>query len=251
MNETMKIAAIIPARYQSTRFIGKPLALIAGKPMIERVYQQAARCEKFFDVIVATDDRRIADVVDSFGGHAVMTSPHHGSGTERLWEVLEQCDFDAAVNIQGDEPIISEILLSELVDRLETGRHEVVTAYHYNNSYEDYLSRHVVKVVIDTNSQALYFSRSPIPFVEEKDFSGFFHHIGIYGYLKRAVETFIKLPKSPLEKSEKLEQLRFLENGISIHVMHSKYRGLGVDVPGDVQRIEKMLLEEEENKKHE
>lgn len=251
MNKNMKIAAIIPARYHSTRFIGKPLALIAGKPMIERVYCQAALCEKFSDIIVATDDQRIADVVESFGGHAVMTSPHHSSGTERLWEVIEHRDFDAAVNIQGDEPIISEILLLELVDRLETGRCEVVTAYHYNNSYEDYLSRHVVKVVIGANSRALYFSRSPIPFVEEKDFSGFFHHIGIYGYLKGAVETFIKLPKSPLEKLEKLEQLRFLENGIQIDVMQSKYRGLGVDVPGDVQRIEKMLLEKEENKNHE
>ncbi|MCX6582569.1 MAG: 3-deoxy-manno-octulosonate cytidylyltransferase [Candidatus Aminicenantes bacterium] len=251
MKKTMKIAAIIPARYHSTRFIGKPLALIAGKPMIERVYCQAARCEKFSEVIVATDDRRIADVVERFGGHAVMTSPHHGSGTERLWEVLENRDFDAAVNIQGDEPIISENLLRDLVDRLETGRHEVVTAYHYNNSYEDYLSRHVVKVVMDANSRALYFSRSPIPFAEEKDFPGFFHHIGLYGYLKRAVEAFIKLPKAPLEKTEKLEQLRFLENGIAIDVMQSRYRGLGVDVPGDVQRIEKMLLEEEEIKKHE
>lgn len=243
----MKIAAIIPARYHSTRFMGKPLALIAGKPMIERVYRQVARCEKFSDIIVATDDQRIADAVENFSGHAVMTSPLHNSGTERLWEVLENRDFDAAVNIQGDEPIISEKLLAELVEQLETGQHDVVTAYHYNTSYEDYLSRHVVKVVTGSDSQALYFSRSPIPFIEKKDFSGFFHHIGLYGYLKRAVEKFIKLPHSSLEKTEKLEQLRFLENGIPIKVIQSRYPALGVDVPSDVQRIELMLLKQKEN----
>ncbi len=247
----MKIAAIIPARYKSTRFMGKPLALIAGKPMIERVYCQAAKCDRFSHIIAATDDQRIVDVVEAFGGHAVMTSPHHGSGTERLWEVLENRDFDAAVNIQGDEPIISEKLLAQLCRQLETGRHEVVTAYYYNNSYEDYLSKHVVKVVMDNHFQALYFSRSPIPFVEEADFSGFFQHIGLYGYLRDAVETFIKLPKSPLEKTEKLEQLRFLGNGISIKVIESRYPALGVDVPEDVQRIEKILKEMEEEEKKE
>lgn len=247
----MKIAAIIPARYHSTRFPGKPLALIAGKPMIERVYRQAARCEKFSDVIVATDDQRIADAVKGFGGQAVMTSPNHSSGTERLWEVIENRDFDAAVNIQGDEPVISEKLLSELVDQLETGRYEVITAYHFNSSYEDYLSRHVVKAVMGSDGRALYFSRSPIPFIEKNDFTGFFHHIGLYGYLKRAVEFFIKLPKSALENMEKLEQLRFLENGVGIKVIQSRYPALGVDVPEDVRRIECMLLKQEEKRKNE
>ncbi|MCU0284759.1 MAG: 3-deoxy-manno-octulosonate cytidylyltransferase [Acidobacteria bacterium] len=245
----MKIAAIIPARYQSTRFPGKPLALISGKPMIERVYRQAILCNKFADVIVATDDQRIAEVVTGFGGHVAMTSAHHNSGTERLWEVLEYKDFDAAVNIQGDEPIISEKLLTELVDELKTRRHDVVTAYHVNSSYEDYLSRHVVKVIMNARGRALYFSRSPIPFYEKKDFISFFHHVGLYGYLKSAVETFIKLPKSALENIEKLEQLRFLENDIDIKVIQSRYPALGVDVPEDVQRIEKMLLEQEEKQK--
>ncbi len=244
----MKIAAIIPSRYSSSRFMGKPLALIAGKPMIERVYRQAAKCEKFSDIIVATDDRRIADVVKGFGGNAAMTSPHHGSGTERLWEVLEKSDFDAAVNIQGDEPIISERLLHQLYLQLETGRHQVVTAYYYNTFYRDYLSRNVVKAVMDKNLQALYFSRASVPSVEEKDFKGFFQHIGLYGYLKSAVAAFIKFPKSQLEKMEKLEQLRFLENGIPINVIHSRYRALGVDVPGDIQRIEKILKEKEKEK---
>ncbi len=240
----MKTAAIIPARYSSSRFMGKPLALIAGKPMIQRVYLQAAKCKLFSDVIVATDDERIARVVEEFGGHAVLTSPDHGSGTERLWEVLENSDFDAAVNVQGDEPIVSEKLLAQVCRELETGQHDVVTAYYFNTSYEDYLSRNVVKVVMDNTFNALYFSRASIPSVEEADFPGFFQHIGLYGYLKKSVETFIKLPASQLEKKEKLEQLRFLENGIPIKVIRSRYRALGVDVPGDVKRIEKILNEE-------
>jgi len=240
----MKIAAIIPARYSSSRFMGKPLALIAGKPMIQRVYLQASKCKQFSDVIVATDDERIARVVEAFGGHAVLTSPRHGSGTERLWEVLENRDFDAAVNIQGDEPIVSEKLLTQVCRELESGLHDVVTAFYLNTSYDDYLSRNVVKVVMDQSFYALYFSRASIPSVEKKDFSGFFQHIGLYGYLKSAVETFINFPASPLEKKEKLEQLRFLENGISIKVIRSRYRALGVDVPEDIERIEKILKEE-------
>lgn len=242
----MKIAAIIPSRYNSTRFKGKPLAIIDGKPMIERVYEQAARCEKFFDIIVATDDIRIADVVNAFGGHVVMTSPEHSSGTERLWEVFENRDFDAVINIQGDEPIISEKLISRIYDKLETGKYEVVTPAYHNTSYEDYLSKTVVKVVMDENFLALYFSRSPIPFVEEKDFSGFFQHIGLYGYLKNAIETFVKLPKSKLEKIEKLEQLRFLENNIHVKVFQSQYQSVGVDIPEDIGRIEKLLRRENE-----
>jgi 3-deoxy-manno-octulosonate cytidylyltransferase (CMP-KDO synthetase) len=238
----MKIAAIIPSRYHSIRFKGKPLAMIKGKTMIERVYRQAAKCERFSDIIVATDDKRIAQVVETFGGHVTMTSPGHDSGTERLWEVLEKRDFDAVINIQGDEPLISEALISRVFDELETGTYQVVTPAYFSTSYTDYRSRHVVKVVVAENFQALYFSRSPIPFVEETDFSGFFHHIGLYGYLKRAVETFIKLPKSRLEKLEKLEQLRFLENNIPIKVIQSQYPSLGVDVPEDIQRIEKMLI---------
>jgi len=241
----MKIAAIIPARYHSIRFKGKPLAMIKGKTMIERVYRQAARCEKFSDIIVATDDQRIARAVESFGGHVTMTSPDHDSGTERLWEVLENRDFDAVINIQGDEPLVSEKLISNVFDELNTGTYQVVTPAYFSTSYADYQSRHVVKVVVSENFQALYFSRSPIPFVEETDFSGFFHHIGLYGYLKRAVEIFIKLPKSRLEKSEKLEQLRFLENNIPIKVIQSEYPSLGVDVPEDIQRIEKMLISRE------
>ncbi len=237
----MKIAAIIPARYKSTRFEGKPLVSICGKPMIERVYRQAEKCDKFADVIVATDDERIAGCVDSFGGKFVYTSPEHGSGTERLWEVLEKNYFDAAVNIQGDEPAIPVKLLSDLYDQLDSGEFPVVTAGFFNTSYKDFLSRHVVKAVVGENSRALYFSRSPVPFTEETDFAGFYHHIGLYGYLRDAVESFIKLPRGKLETAEKLEQLRFLENGIPIKVIDSEFPSMGVDVPGDVRVIEKIL----------
>lgn len=220
--------------------------MIAGKPMIERVYLQAAKCKSFCDIIVATDDDRIADTVKNFGGHAVMTSPDHRSGTDRLWEVLEKSDFDAAVNIQGDEPIVSEKLIAQLYRQLESGEFPVVTPAYFNTSFDDFQSRHVVKAVVAEDFRALYFSRSPIPFMDPSNFNGFYHHIGLYGYLKSAVETFVNSPPAKLEKIEKLEQLRFLENDIPIKVINSDYRSIGVDVPEDILRIEKILREDHE-----
>jgi 3-deoxy-manno-octulosonate cytidylyltransferase (CMP-KDO synthetase) len=239
----VKIAAIIPARYHSTRFEGKPIVKIKGIPMIERVYRQVEASGKFpsTHIMVATDDQRIASVVDSFGGNVVMTSARCTSGSQRLWEVMEHRDFDAVINIQGDEPIIPPALIAALFDELDSCKYEVVTPAYYSHSYEDYLSRHVVKVVVDRDFRALYFSRSPIPFMEKKDFSGFHHHIGMYGYLQDSLKRFIDLPPSPLETMEKLEQLRFLENGIGIKVIPGQYRSLGVDVPEDVERVERIL----------
>ncbi|MFC2146798.1 3-deoxy-manno-octulosonate cytidylyltransferase [Acidobacteriota bacterium] len=239
----MNIAAIIPARYHSTRFEGKPIVKIKGLPMIERVYRQVEASGKFISthIMVATDDQRIATVVDVFGGNVVMTSPRCSSGSERLWEVLENRDFDAILNIQGDEPIVPGELIASLYDELNSCKYEVVTPAYYSNSYEDYLSRHVVKVVVDRDFRALYFSRSPIPFMEKKNFTGFHHHIGMYGYLKDSLKGFINLPPSPLENTEKLEQLRFLENSIGIKVIQSEYQSVGVDVPEDVVKVEKIL----------
>lgn len=239
----MKIAAIIPARFQSTRFEGKPLVKICGVTMIERVYRQVEKCGKFpaGHIIVATDDRRIADEVVSFGGTARMTSPHHQSGSERLWEVLQNGDFEAAINIQGDEPIISPRLIASLYDELKSGTSPVVTPAYYNTEYKDFLSRHVTKVVLDKNSRALYFSRSPIPFTEEKDFKGFHHHLGMYGYFCQSLEMFVKAERSTLEALEKLEQLRFLENGIPIKVISSPEKSVGVDVPEDLVEVEGIL----------
>jgi 3-deoxy-manno-octulosonate cytidylyltransferase (CMP-KDO synthetase) len=239
----VNIAAIIPARYHSTRFEGKPIVKIKGIPMIERVYRQVEASGKFpsAHIIVATDDQRIASVVDAFGGNVVMTSPRCASGSERLWEVLENRDFDAVINIQGDEPIVPGELIAALYDELNSCKYEVVTPAYCSNSYEDYLSRHVVKVVVDWDFRALYFSRSPIPFMEKKNFTGFHHHIGMYGYLKDSLKRFINLPPSPLENTEKLEQLRFLENRIGIKVIQSEYQSVGVDVPEDVEKVEKIL----------
>ena len=211
--------------------------------MIERVYRQVEKCGKFTptQIIVATDDTRIESLVKSFGGNAVMTSIHHRSGTERIWEVLKHRDFDAVINIQGDEPAVPIQLIATIHDELDTGKYGVVTPAHFSHSYENYLSKNVVKVVLTRDSRALYFSRSPLPFMEKTDFNGFHHHIGIYGYLKSSLEQFFTLPPSPLEGTEKLEQLRFLENNIGIKVVISQTPSLGVDTPEDVAVVEKML----------
>jgi 3-deoxy-D-manno-octulosonate cytidylyltransferase len=239
----VKIAALIPARYHSSRFKGKPLVKIKEKPMIEWVYRRVMESKKFSSslIMVATDDERIFSVVKAFGGNAVMTSPHHTSGTERLWEVVENRDVDAVINIQGDEPVVSPELIAALYDELSTSEHEVVTPVYYNPSYADYLSKHVVKVVVDQEFRALYFSRSHIPFTEKNEFKGFYHHIGLYGYSKSALKRFINLPHAPLELTEKLEQLRFLQNNIPIKVIISQSLSIGVDVPEDVEKVEKHL----------
>lgn len=243
----MKISAIIPSRYHSTRFDGKPLALIKGKPMIQWVCSQVRESGKFEDILVATDDQRIADAVEGFGETAVFTSPNHSSGSERLWEVMQSHSCDAAVNIQGDEPIVSKQLIKDLYDQLDTGRFDVVTPVYYNTSYEEFLSPHVVKAVADGSMNALYFSRSPVPYCDRSSFQGFFQHIGMYGYLSDALRRFIQWPAAKLEKLEKLEQLRFLENGIKIKLIESRYKSIGVDVPSDIARVEKILEKAELN----
>lgn len=240
----MKIAAVIPSRYQSSRFPGKPLAVIRGMSMLERVYRQVEKCGRFSDILVATDDERILAEVQRFAGRAVMTDNRHTSGTERLWEVIEKSDFAGAVNIQGDEPAIPPQLIAALYDELERGQYPVVTAAYLNDSLEDFQAENVVKVVLDRNLQALYFSRSPVPFIKAADFKNFYQHLGIYGYSREALKTFVKSPGAESEKREKLEQLRFLENGIPIKVILSQEKSHGVDVPGDISRIEKILDEQ-------
>lgn len=239
----MNIGAIIPARYESSRFRGKPLAKISGISMIERVYRQVLKSEKFKEIIVATDSNLIAEEVEKFNGKFIMTSPDCSSGTERVWEVLKESNLDAAINIQGDEPLISEKLISEIYDRLEKGRDPVVTAAYFNESFDDFNSVNIVKSVFDINGNALYFSRSPIPGQQLSGFTGFYHHIGIYGYTRDALSSFFNLPPSKMEQTEKLEQLRFIENGINICVIKTDYRSIGVDVPLDINKIEKILKE--------
>lgn len=239
----MNIGAIIPARYNSSRFPGKPLAIISGISMIERVYRQAEKSGRFNKIIVATDNQSIADEVNRFGGIVEMTPEDCLTGTDRVWEVLKKSELDGAVNIQGDEPLISEDLISAIHDELTGGKTPVVTAAFHNNSEADFQSPNVVKCVFDSSGSALYFSRSPVPGQQLTGFSGFYHHVGIYGYTRKALAEFTALPPSRHEQMEKLEQLRFLDNGIRISVVQTEYRSIGVDVPKDIKKIENIIGE--------
>jgi 3-deoxy-manno-octulosonate cytidylyltransferase (CMP-KDO synthetase) len=237
----MKIAAVIPSRFQSTRFPGKPLAQIAGKTMIERVYRQVEKANCFSEIIVATDDQRIFDEVAAFGGIAKMTDAAINSGSERVWSVLAKSDCDAAVNIQGDEPLISEKLIFQIHDALSKKTSAVVSAARFNVSYQDFLSKNIIKVVLAADHQAIYFSRSPVPFCEKDIFNGFFQHIGIYGYTREALETYMKGEISPMEKTEKLEQLRFLHLGMDVAIIFTEYESHGVDIPADIDKVTAIL----------
>ncbi len=239
----MKIVAVIPARFDSKRFRGKPLVKLVGKTMIERVYTQVANTKLFDKIIVATDDLRIAKEVKRFGGSVEITSTEHNSGTDRVWEVVKDMDIDAVVNIQGDEPLIPEKLIEELFNSLSNEDSEVVTAAFHNNSIKDFRSPDIVKVVVDIFGYALYFSRSSIPNIENTNFDHFLNHIGIYGYKKNTLKKFIEAKTSLLEDQEKLEQLRFLENGIKIKVLDTSYKSIGVDVPSDIETVEKLIKE--------
>jgi len=235
----MRIAAVIPARYESSRFPGKPLARIAGLSMIERVYRQAVKAGGFADIIVATDDVRIRDEVAGFGGSVEMTDKTIKSGTERVWAAIAKRDFDAVVNIQGDEPLIPEKLVDEVRRALATT--EIVSAARHSDSYDDFCSRHVVKVVCDEGGHSLYFSRAPIPFSEKGSFRGFLQHIGIYGYSKEMLRVFISNGPTELEQRENLEQLRFLALGQPIRVLLTDFVAHGVDIPEDIGKIESLL----------
>jgi 3-deoxy-manno-octulosonate cytidylyltransferase (CMP-KDO synthetase) len=243
----MKIIGIIPARYGSTRFPGKPLALIAGKTLIQRVVEQCQKAKSLSEVIVATDDTRIWEVVQDFC-RVEMTSPEHPSGTDRLAEVVTRCECDAAVNIQGDEPLIEPAVIDAVAAALS--QHEMSTAATPVKSIAEYDNPNVVKVVVNAAGRALYFSRRTIPYL--RDAAGgsaaaqlaafpFLKHLGIYGYRRGTLLRLVTFPVSPLEQAEKLEQLRALENGIDIGVVKVDYDSVGVDVPADVARVEKLL----------
>lgn len=239
------IAAVIPARYASTRFPGKPLVKIAGTTMIERVYRQAEQCKLVSRVIVATDDERIAEVVRSFGGEVAMTRDDHATGTDRLAEVAERmADLDIIVNIQGDEPLIDPASVDSVVTPLLESSVEMATASRLLVNPAEIESPQVVKVVVDQSGNALYFSRFSLPFYRElTDISKQVHfgHIGLYVYTRECLLKISKLKPTPLEQAECLEQLRALENGIKIRVVQFKTQALAVDVPEDVEKIEAAL----------
>lgn len=240
----VKVTGIIPARYQSTRFPGKPLADICGKPMIQHVYERAKAASVLEDVLVATDDARIYEAVTGFGGKAVMTSPHHSTGTDRLAEVATELDSDIVVNIQGDEPLLRPESIEQAVrPLLEDESLEMSTLKLRIENPEDVLDPNVVKVVTDLNGNALYFSRAPIPYPREGT-TTYYRHIGLYVYRREFLLRFAKLAPTPLETIEKLEQLRALENGYKIRVVETEYSAIGVDTPEDLEKVKQILVGE-------
>ncbi|HEY2952660.1 MAG TPA: 3-deoxy-manno-octulosonate cytidylyltransferase [Verrucomicrobiae bacterium] len=243
----MNILGLIPARYASTRFPGKPLHLIAGKPLLQHVVEQCRKAKSLSEVIVATDDTRIWEVAQQFC-RVEMTSPDHPSGTDRIAEVVARSACDAAVNIQGDEPLIDPQVIDAVAGALADA--PMSTAATRLRDATEFDNPNVVKVVVNPAGHALYFSRRTIPFVrdaasrsveEQLAAFRFLKHVGIYGYRRETLLRLVQFPVSPLEAAEKLEQLRALENGIDIAVVQVNYESAGVDVPGDVARVEKLL----------
>jgi len=239
----MQTIGIIPVRYQSTRFPGKPLIDIAGKTMIRRVYEQASKATMLSDIIVATDDKRIAREVSSFGGKVQMTSTDHQSGTDRCAEVaIQYQDIAAIINIQGDEPFIDPSQIDLLVSSLQTEQVQIATLVKPIQIAADLWNSNMVKAVFQKNGKALYFSRSPIPYVRGSSNEEwikkhkFYQHIGVYGYKRATLLELAKLAKSPLEKSESLEQLRWLENGFPIQVTITDKATFGIDTPEDWEK---------------
>ncbi len=237
----MTVGVVIPARYASTRFPGKPLVQIAGKPMIQWVWERASRARGIAGVFVATDDPRIVAVVEGFGGQARLTSASAASGSDRIWEVLTRESWDGVVNVQGDEPLVDPDLIERLAGALASGEGEVVTAAVASNDPDEFRSPHVVKVVVNGNHQALYFSRAGIPHPPDGETPQFLRHVGMYAYTREALQLFVTWPPSPLETTERLEQLRFLHHGLRIRVIAAATPGHGVDVPADVALIEPLL----------
>lgn len=239
----MAFYGVIPARYASTRFPGKPLALIHGKPMIQWVYERSCNAS-LCRVVVATDDQRIMDTVHSFGGVAVMTSPHHQSGTERCAEVantLQLAPDDVVVNIQGDEPYIQSEAIDLLVRQFQEPSVEIATLAKRFLPVEDPNNPNMVKVTFSNNGRALAFSRSPIPYYRNTEVPQvYYKHIGIYAYRYAVLREIVQLPLSPLENAEKLEQLRWLENDYTIRVVPCDYESVAIDTPEDLVRAEQM-----------
>jgi 3-deoxy-manno-octulosonate cytidylyltransferase (CMP-KDO synthetase) len=244
----VKIVGIVPARYASTRFPGKALARIAGKPLIQHVVEQCQKAKSLSEVIVATDDSRIAEVAKKFC-RVEMTRPEHPSGTDRIAEAAARCTCDAVVNIQGDEPLIDPAVIDAVAGAL--AQNEMATAATPIKNPSEYDNPNVVKVVVNQAGRALYFSRRTIPYLREaaspEGVRGqlaafpFLKHLGIYGYRRETLLRLVKFPVSPLENAEKLEQLRALENGIPMAVVTVAYDSIGVDVPEDVNRVETIL----------
>ncbi|HML65057.1 MAG TPA: 3-deoxy-manno-octulosonate cytidylyltransferase [Dysgonomonas sp.] len=246
----MKFIAIIPARYASTRFPGKPLADMGGKPMIQRVYEQVKRA--VHDVWVATDDSRIFETVKAFGGKAVMTSTEHRSGTDRIQEAYSKIgeDFDVVINVQGDEPFIQPEQIESLKECFDSKDVELATLvkpFKKEDGFDVLFNPNSPKVVINKENEAIYFSRSIVPYIRDAhhtewlDKHMFYKHIGMYAYRVDVLKEITQLPQSSLEKAESLEQLRWIENGYRIRVGYTDVETIGIDTPEDMERAIKLL----------
>jgi 3-deoxy-manno-octulosonate cytidylyltransferase (CMP-KDO synthetase) len=249
---------VIPARYASSRFPGKPLAIIAGRPMIQHVYERACQARLADMVLVATDDARILAAVEAFGGQAVMTSAAHATGTDRVAEVVAQLACDIVVNVQGDEPCIAPAVIDAVIEPLrDDPAVPMATLAHPLREVADFLSPHVVKVVVDRYSNALYFSRAPIPYDRQawpqvpqllaaggmalRLPPGCYRHFGLYAYRREVLLHLAQLPQTALEQVEQLEQLRAMEHGYRLRVVPTTHASIGVDIPDDIARVERVL----------
>jgi 3-deoxy-manno-octulosonate cytidylyltransferase (CMP-KDO synthetase) len=237
-----RTAAVIPARYGSTRFPGKVLAMLAGKPMIQWVYEKAA-ASIADEVIVAADDPLVMSAVSKFGGKAVMTAPNHPSGTDRICEAVQQLDCGLVINVQGDEPLIPTSVINELITMMQSNpEFEMGTVAVPRPRSEIAADPNRVKVVFDNSMRAIYFSRCAIPYLREGgNEAQTYLHWGIYAYRRDILERFVKLPEGILEQCEKLEQLRALENGIKIQILLSNLESIGVDTPEDLERAARKI----------
>jgi 3-deoxy-manno-octulosonate cytidylyltransferase (CMP-KDO synthetase) len=239
-----KAVGIIPARWGSTRFPGKPLHKIAGKPLLRHVWERCRRAKSLDSVIIATDDMRVANAAFDWGAEVALTSPRHQSGTDRVAEVARRAkEFQFIINIQGDEPLVDPHLIDRLVNKLRTDRKiDIVTAAHPFEDPREAASPHQVKVVVDANGNALYFSRAPIPHPCNQSVAiRYLRHQGIYGFRRNALLQFVKWKPSVLERAEALEQLRALENGVKVHVLVTKHGSPGVDTLADAKALEQKL----------
>jgi len=239
----LNIVAVIPARYASTRLPGKMLADIDGRPMIEHVYRRVAAANFLSDVIVATDDLRIATRVNEFGGKVRLTEPTHETGTDRLAEVAASLDCDIVVNVQGDEPLLDSRAIAEAVAPFADPAISMTTLYHRISNPTDLTNPNVVKVVLDRAGFALYFSRAPIPHARDPrgGWPPLYRHIGLYAYRRSALLVLASLEPTPLERAEALEQLRALEHGIRIKAVETAYDSIGVDTPEDLEQVRRLF----------
>ncbi len=240
-----KVIVVIPSRYASTRLPGKPLVPLAGKPMVQHVYERAKQAQTVHRVIVATDDQRIVDAVNAFGGEARMTRSDHRTGTERIAEVAVHEEGDVFINVQGDEPLIDPVAIDTAVGALlEEPQAQIATVVTPIRHAGDIMDPNVVKTVLDFDDNALYFSRAPIPWIrdtQQKLHVKYWKHLGLYVFQREALLEYTTLPQGELEKIEQLEQLRWLENGWKIRVAEVAHDAVSVDVPEDVARVEKLM----------